>query len=156
MNSKSDINFQVALKQNRAKRIHNKQYLSILECERGSTRFHLVENLLWKRLWTCHKTDYTMNLCTSSSSWFVSESHDPVLVIKLPTILASHAQALCNSLLILSTCFHLNTHSAILIKDNLSLARFFISCSLKAINFETTQSFFKNPNVFFCVKLQMV
>jgi hypothetical protein len=33
------------------------------ECmnERGSTRSHCVENLLWKRLWTCRKTDYRMN-----------------------------------------------------------------------------------------------
>jgi hypothetical protein len=33
----------------------------ILEIERGSTRLHFVENLLWKRLWTCHKADYEMN-----------------------------------------------------------------------------------------------
>jgi hypothetical protein len=25
--------------------------------ERGSTRSHWVESSLWKRLWTCHKTD---------------------------------------------------------------------------------------------------
>ena len=28
-----------------------------LEIGRGSTRWHCVENLLWKRLWTCYKTD---------------------------------------------------------------------------------------------------
>jgi hypothetical protein len=33
----------------------------ILEIERGSTRSHPVENSLWKRLWTCRKTDYSMN-----------------------------------------------------------------------------------------------
>jgi hypothetical protein len=26
--------------------------------EKGSTRSQCMENLLWKRLWTCHKTDY--------------------------------------------------------------------------------------------------
>jgi hypothetical protein len=29
--------------------------------ERGSTRSHPVENLFWKRLRTCRKTDYRMN-----------------------------------------------------------------------------------------------
>jgi hypothetical protein len=24
-------------------------------------RSYTLENLLWKRLWTCHKTDYAMN-----------------------------------------------------------------------------------------------
>jgi hypothetical protein len=33
------------------------------ETERGSTRSHSVENSLWKKLWTCRKTDYTMNEC---------------------------------------------------------------------------------------------
>jgi hypothetical protein len=33
----------------------------ILEIERESTRPHSVENSLWKRLWTCHKTDYRKN-----------------------------------------------------------------------------------------------
>jgi hypothetical protein len=33
----------------------------ILEIEIGSTRSHSVENLLWKQLWTCHKTDNRMN-----------------------------------------------------------------------------------------------
>jgi hypothetical protein len=35
-------------------------YLMILEIERGSTRLHPMENSFWKRLWTCHKTDYRM------------------------------------------------------------------------------------------------
>jgi hypothetical protein len=29
--------------------------------ERGSSGLYYVESLLWKRLWTCHKTDYQMN-----------------------------------------------------------------------------------------------
>jgi hypothetical protein len=33
----------------------------MLETERGSTRLHAVENSLWKRLWTCHNTGYTIN-----------------------------------------------------------------------------------------------
>ena len=33
----------------------------MLEIERGSTGSHCVENWLWKRLWTCRKTDYGMN-----------------------------------------------------------------------------------------------
>jgi hypothetical protein len=33
----------------------------ILENERGSTRLYCVENSLWKRLWTCCKSDYGMN-----------------------------------------------------------------------------------------------
>ena len=32
-----------------------------MEFERGSTRSNTVENLLWKRLWTCRKTDYVVN-----------------------------------------------------------------------------------------------
>jgi len=32
-----------------------------MEIERGSTRSHSMWNALWKRLWTCHKTDYRMN-----------------------------------------------------------------------------------------------
>jgi hypothetical protein len=28
----------------------------ILEIERGSTRLHCVEKVLWKRLWTFHST----------------------------------------------------------------------------------------------------
>ena len=28
-----------------------------LEVERGSSRWHLVENSLWKKLWNCRKTD---------------------------------------------------------------------------------------------------
>jgi hypothetical protein len=31
-----------------------------LELEKGSMRWHSVENSLWKRLWTCHVTDYIM------------------------------------------------------------------------------------------------
>jgi hypothetical protein len=30
----------------------------ILSFERGSSGSHYVESSLWKRLWTCHKTDY--------------------------------------------------------------------------------------------------
>ena len=33
----------------------------ILEIERGSTRPHCAEKWLWKRLWTCRKTDYGRN-----------------------------------------------------------------------------------------------
>jgi len=33
----------------------------IMEFERGSTRWHCVENSLWMRLWTCCKTGYRMN-----------------------------------------------------------------------------------------------
>jgi hypothetical protein len=36
-------------------------YWRILEIERGSTRWHAVENWLWRRLWTCRKTDCGMN-----------------------------------------------------------------------------------------------
>jgi hypothetical protein len=32
-----------------------------MKIERGSTRSLSVENSLWKRLWTCRKTDYRMN-----------------------------------------------------------------------------------------------
>jgi len=28
----------------------------ILKTERGSTRWHFVQNSLWKRLWTCRET----------------------------------------------------------------------------------------------------
>jgi hypothetical protein len=30
----------------------------MLSFERGSSGSHYVESSLWKRLWTCHKTDY--------------------------------------------------------------------------------------------------
>jgi hypothetical protein len=33
----------------------------IMEIERGSTRLRSAENSLWKRLWTCRKTDYVIN-----------------------------------------------------------------------------------------------
>jgi hypothetical protein len=33
----------------------------ILEIENGSTRSYCVENWLWKKLRTCHKTDYGMS-----------------------------------------------------------------------------------------------
>jgi hypothetical protein len=33
----------------------------ILEVERGRTRSHCVETPVWKRLWTCRKTDHRMN-----------------------------------------------------------------------------------------------
>jgi len=32
----------------------------ILETERRSNRSHNVENLFWKRLWTCLERDYTI------------------------------------------------------------------------------------------------
>jgi len=32
----------------------------VLEIERRSTRSHYMENLLWKRLWTCLNIDCTM------------------------------------------------------------------------------------------------
>jgi hypothetical protein len=35
----------------------------------GSTRLHSVENSLWKRLWTCHKTDYLINVCMNE--WII-------------------------------------------------------------------------------------
>jgi hypothetical protein len=48
----------------------------ILEIERGSTRSHPVENSLWKRLRTCHKTDYRRNnlselrvICAVAGDW---------------------------------------------------------------------------------------
>jgi hypothetical protein len=40
---------------------NKKKTEKILEIERGSTRSHHVENLLWKRLRTCRKTDYRIN-----------------------------------------------------------------------------------------------
>jgi hypothetical protein len=33
----------------------------ILEFEIESIRLRSLENWLWKRLWTCHMTDFTMN-----------------------------------------------------------------------------------------------
>jgi hypothetical protein len=44
----------------------------ILETERGCTRSHNVENLLWKRLWTCRKTDYGMNVSIAVTCPFVT------------------------------------------------------------------------------------
>jgi len=32
----------------------------MFEFEVGSTRSHFLENSLWKRLWTCRKTNYVM------------------------------------------------------------------------------------------------
>lgn len=37
--------------------------MRVLEVEGGSTKSHSVENLLWKRLWTCHKAGYE-RMCT--------------------------------------------------------------------------------------------
>jgi hypothetical protein len=39
---------------------------NILEIERKSTRSHSVKNCLWKKLWTCRKTDYRMNIFSST------------------------------------------------------------------------------------------
>jgi hypothetical protein len=36
-------------------------FTDILSFEGGSSRSHYVESSLWKRLWTCRKTDYWMN-----------------------------------------------------------------------------------------------
>jgi len=33
----------------------------ILQIERGNTRTHPEENSLWKRLWTCSKTEHRVN-----------------------------------------------------------------------------------------------
>jgi hypothetical protein len=33
----------------------------LLEIERGNIRSHCVENWLWKKLWTCRKTDSGKN-----------------------------------------------------------------------------------------------
>ena len=33
----------------------------ILQIERGSSRSRSLQNSLWKRLWTCSKTDHRMN-----------------------------------------------------------------------------------------------
>jgi hypothetical protein len=41
----------------------------ILEIERGSTRSYSVGNSLWKRLWTCLKTDSGMNALCSVYKW---------------------------------------------------------------------------------------
>jgi len=38
-----------------------KQLLDDHKEKRGSTRSHSVENSLWKRLWSCRKTDNRMN-----------------------------------------------------------------------------------------------
>jgi hypothetical protein len=35
----------------------------LLEIARGSSRSQSVDNSLWKRLWTCRKTDNGMNEC---------------------------------------------------------------------------------------------
>jgi hypothetical protein len=35
-----------------------RRHKQVLEIKRGSTRSHSLENSLWKRLWTCHTTDY--------------------------------------------------------------------------------------------------
>jgi hypothetical protein len=34
----------------------------IMEIERGSSRSHSLENSIWKKLWTCRKTNYRMNV----------------------------------------------------------------------------------------------
>jgi hypothetical protein len=51
--------------------MHQKQLKNVeekvLEIERGRTRSHPVENSLWKRLRTSHKTDYRMNECSTCS-----------------------------------------------------------------------------------------
>jgi hypothetical protein len=36
----------------------HKEKERILSFESGSSGSHYVESSLWKRLWTCHKTDY--------------------------------------------------------------------------------------------------
>jgi hypothetical protein len=38
-----------------------KTTLKILERQRESTRWHMLENILWKRRWACSQTDYKIN-----------------------------------------------------------------------------------------------
>jgi hypothetical protein len=46
----------------RTDRVRNEtHYIMILEFEVRCTISHPVENSIWKRLWTCRKTDYKMN-----------------------------------------------------------------------------------------------
>jgi len=40
----------------------------IVDIERGSTKWHSVENSLWKRLWTCSKADCGMDELFASKS----------------------------------------------------------------------------------------
>jgi hypothetical protein len=51
----------------------------VLEIERGSTRSHLVENSLWKRLWTCRKTD-----CRMKRLWTCRKTDCVTIKIQFP------------------------------------------------------------------------
>jgi hypothetical protein len=45
---------------------HLKEARTCLEVEGGSSGSHSLENSVWKKLWTCRKTDYSLILtCTS-------------------------------------------------------------------------------------------
>jgi hypothetical protein len=44
---------------------------NMLEIERASTRWHCVENSLWKSLWTCLKTSYGVIMVTKVSNAIV-------------------------------------------------------------------------------------
>jgi hypothetical protein len=49
----------------------------ILEIERVNITLHSVENALWKRPWTCRKTDYRMNEWSAETPDVLSPGYDP-------------------------------------------------------------------------------
>ena len=51
----------------------------ILEIERGSTRLHTVENSLWKRLWTCHNTEYVI-MCIYTYIYIYIYTHTHIYI----------------------------------------------------------------------------
>lgn len=61
--------------------------MQLKEAERRNTRLHSAENLLWNRLWTCHKTDHMMMVTVLylpshlvSSDWIAPHQTSVLLV----------------------------------------------------------------------------
>jgi len=78
----------------RRKQLPDEGNKQILETEIGSTRSLFLENSLWKRLWTCRKTDYVMKIthCTSLHtvaysfrSWPLRSTSFPVHLSPIPS-----------------------------------------------------------------------
>ena len=64
----------------------------MLEVERGSTRSHTLEKSLWKKLWTCRKTDYGM-MTTTTKTMVLSRTK--LLIICVGRIFIKPASLVC-------------------------------------------------------------
>jgi len=51
----------------------------MLETERRNTRSHYIENSLWKKLWTCRKTDYVVVVVVMMMIMMIIMNTEPIV-----------------------------------------------------------------------------